>query len=167
MAAKTLTPDTRKGKTLADAKVEQYPYPFFALLRDMNKMIDDFFRDFGMAPEREARVAFKPSVDVHDKGGEIIVTAELPGLGQEDVEVSLTKNSLTLKGEKTAEKEEKTKGAHLLERSFGAFVRTVMLPVEVNVDKTKAAFKNGVLTITLPKAEKVLKETKKISVKSD
>jgi HSP20 family protein len=167
MAAKTLTPETKKGKTPADVKEQPYPYPFFALLNDMNKMIDNFFRDFGMAPAHEGRRTFNPSVDVHDSGGEITVTAELPGMRQEDIEVSLTKNSLTLKGEKKSKKEEKGKGAHLLERTFGAFARTITLPVEVNVDKTKAAFKNGVLTITLPKAERVLKETKKISVESE
>ena len=166
MAAKTLKPDTRKGKMPADAKTEQYPYPFFALLRDMNKMIDGFFRDFGMEPSHETARAFNPSVDVRDTGKELTVTAELPGLGQEDVEVSLTKNSLTLKGEKKAEREEKGKGVHLTERTYGSFLRTITLPVEINVDKTKASFKNGVLKITLPKTEQVLRETKKISVKS-
>jgi len=167
MAAKTLTPETKKGKSLADAKAGQHPYPAFALLRDMNEMIDNFFRDFGMTPLRETSRAFSPSVDVRDTGGELTVTAELPGLGKEDVEVSLTKNSLTLKGEKKAEKEEKGKGLHIRERSFGSFVRTITLPVEINVDKTKAAFKDGVLTIRLPKTERALKETRKISVKSE
>jgi len=167
MAAKTLTPETKKGKGLADTKAEGYPYPAFALLRDMNEMIDNFFRDFGMTPLRETSRVFNPSVDVRDTGGELTVTAELPGLGKEDVEVSLTRNSLTLKGEKKAEKEEKGKGLHIRERSFGSFARTITLPVEINVEKTKAAFKDGVLTITLPKTEQALKETRKISVKSE
>jgi HSP20 family protein len=166
MAAKNLIPSTGKGKSQAVENQELNQYPFFTFLRDMNKMIDNFFTDFGMPSASGAPRVFTPSIDVVDAGKELTVTAELPGMEEKDIDVSLAKNSLTIKGEKKAEHEDKGKGFHLVERSFGSFTRSISLPVEINVDQVKAVFKNGVLSITLPKAEDVLKGTKKIPIKS-
>jgi HSP20 family protein len=81
------------------------------------------------------------------------LTAELPGLEAKDVEVSVTGDMLTIKGEKKTEKEEKDERRHLVERTYGAFSRMVRLPAPVAADKIQATFKNGVLTVTLPKTE--------------
>ncbi len=166
MAVKDLIPSTGKGKTPAVENQERYQYPFFSFLRDMNKMIDNFFTDFGMRPVSGTARPFSPSVDVVDTGKELAITAELPGMSEDDIDVSLGKNNLTIKGEKKAEREDKGTGYHLVERSYGSFTRSIALPVEVNVDKVKATFKNGILSITLPKAEEVLKGTKKIPIKA-
>ncbi len=117
MAVKNLTPATGKGKTPAVDNQERYQYPFFSFLRDMNKMIDNFFSDFGMSPVSGTTRPFTPSIDVVDTGKELAVTAELPGMSEADIDVSLGKSSLTIKGEKKSEREEKDKGYHLVERS--------------------------------------------------
>ncbi|HEY3275940.1 MAG TPA: Hsp20/alpha crystallin family protein [Syntrophorhabdaceae bacterium] len=167
MAAKTLMPSAEKAKKALPGKPLQSDYPFFSFLRDMNKMIDNLFNDFGMAPASGKPGAFTPSVDVVDTGKELTVTAELPGMSRDDIDISLGKDAITIKGEKKAEREEKGKDFHLLERSYGSFSRSVSLPVEVRGDEAKAVFKNGVLSITLPKAEAVLKGTKKIPIRAE
>ena len=95
----------------------------------------------------------------------IYVTAELPGLDEKEIDINLSKDSLTIKGEKREEREEKGKESYYMERSFGTFSRVIPIPVEVNPDKVEATFKKGVLNITLPKAQKEKKEQKKIKIK--
>ena len=133
--------------------------PFESFQREMNRLFDDFFRGIGTSPARFGRgegffgaAMAAPRVDVSETDREYEVTAELPGLEEKDVEVLLDQNLLTLKGEKRAEREEKDKNYYLAERSFGSFRRTIPLPVEIEQDKVEANFKNGVLTIRLPKA---------------
>jgi HSP20 family protein len=94
-----------------------------------------------------------PLVDVYQDKDNVIVTAEVPGLEQKDVELSITGNTVTLKGEKKQESEVKEENYHRVERSTGSFQRVIELPCEVNADKAKAKLENGVLTITLPKSE--------------
>ena len=109
-----------------------------------------------------------PSVDVYQDKDNVIVTAEVPGLEQKDIELSITGNMVTLKGKKASpfgeghESEVKEEGYHRVERSYGSFQRVIELPCEVNADKAKAKLDNGVLTVTLPKSEAVL--AKKIEV---
>ena len=91
-----------------------------------------------------------PRIDVSENEKEIVVTAELPGLDERDVEVLLADNALTIKGEKKAERDESEQGYVYKERSFDAFRRTLPLDVEVNPDDVKARFRNGVLSVTLP-----------------
>ena len=167
MTAKMVTPDTQRGKRLETAGREEYPYPFATFLKEMNKTIENLFRDLGSAPVRERQAAFSPRVDVEDTGKEITVTAELPGMDREDIEVSITKEHLTLRGEKKTEKTVNKKGYHRVERAFGSFARSIPLPVEVKTDDIKATFKNGLLTISLPKTEEILEETKKIPIRSE
>ena len=111
--------------------------------------------------------AFHPNIDVTETDKEIRVSAELPGMDNKDINVSLTKESLTITGEKKEEKEEKKKDYYRMERSYGSFSRTIPMPVEIDTDKAKALFKKGVLTITLPKTAKAIKEKKKISIKAE
>jgi HSP20 family protein len=89
----------------------------------------------------------------------------LPGVEPWDIDISLTKDALTIKGEKKQEKEDKGKDSYRMERSYGSFTLTIPLPAEIDTDKAKAEFKKGVLTISLPETVKAIKETKKIPVK--
>jgi HSP20 family protein len=92
-----------------------------------------------------------PTMDISETKDSLIVKVEAPGMDQKDIEISLQENLLTIKGEKKQEKEEKDERYHRVERSYGAFVRSVRLPVAVDGGKVSATFKNGLLTVTLPK----------------
>jgi HSP20 family protein len=140
--------------------------PFNAFRREMDRLVDSFGREFGWPAPGQAG-AMAPSIDVSETDSEIKVEAELPGVDQKDVEVVVTDNVLTIKGEKKAEKEEKKKDYHLVERSYGGFARSVTLPFAAEPDKAKASFKNGVLTVTLPKPPEMKAKAKKIAVKAD
>jgi len=94
-----------------------------------------------------------PRVDIAETNGELVVAAELPGLTRDDVSIRIENNVLTLKGEKKQEEEEKATNYHRIERSYGAFSRSFSLPSTVDASKVRAGFKDGVLTITLPKTE--------------
>lgn len=99
---------------------------------------------------------WQPRIDVAEGEKEITVTAELPGLSKDDVGITLTNNLLTINGEKKRETEDNKENYHLIERSFGAFCRTVALPTEVDTEKIEAVFKDGVLNVRIPKSEKVV-----------
>ncbi len=146
---------------------EQNP---FALLRDeINNLFDNFFRRWDvehfLGTDRFG--TFDPKIDIVEKDKEIKVSAELPGVDEKDIDVSITKHTLIIKGEKKEEKEDKGKNYYRMERSYGSFIRTIPIPVEIDTDKAKAQFKKGVLTITMPKTAKAIKETKKIPVKAE
>jgi len=124
--------------------------PVGALNRSMERLFDDMWRGAAVAPTASG---FAPRIDVVERDGEILVSAELPGLEEKDIAVEVHGNVLSLKGEKKSEHDERKAGWHWSERTYGSFRRMVELPVEVEADKASASFKNGVLTITLPKAE--------------
>jgi HSP20 family protein len=139
-------------------------------LRDeMDRLFDRFLSDpFGMSPFdgwREMAGRFSPRVDVNETDEAIQVSAELPGMDRDDIEVSVTKDMLTLSGEKRTETEWKEKQARYMERSYGSFRRTIPLPAEVEVDRVEATFEKGVLRIELPKSPEERRRTKRISVK--
>ncbi|KMY67949.1 hypothetical protein AAU61_08890 [Desulfocarbo indianensis] len=135
------------------------------LRSEMDQLWNRFFASSEMPPMLREATGFSPKVDVKESDEAIEVTAEVPGLKAEDIDVSLTGDILTLKGEKKEEKEEKKGGYHLVERSFGSFSRSFRLPVAVSKDKIKASHKDGVLTLTLPKDQK--EATTKIKVKGE
>jgi HSP20 family protein len=162
MPRKSVIPAEKK-----DIRVEREEFnPLYSLRREMNSLFDNFFRGFEMEPFKGHFGTFSPSVDVQESAKDIKVTAELPGVDDKDVEVSLSKDSMTIRGEKQEEKEDRGKDFYRMERSFGSFSRTIPLPAEVDTDKAKAEFKKGVLTVTLPKTSRAIKETKNISVKA-
>ena len=132
-----------------------------SLRRAMDRMFDDTF-EFPRVWEREA--TWGPALDVVEKEDSYIVKASVPGVAPEDVEITLTDNVLTIKGETKEEKEDKQENYHLRERHYGSFVRSITLPATVNADKVEAVNEHGVLTLTLPKSEAV--KPKKITVKS-
>jgi HSP20 family protein len=142
--------------------------PFLSLHREVNRLFDDVFRGFGSGlPSFGNGSAFGagwPSVEISEADKEIKVTAEVPGLEEKDIEVLLDDGVLTLKGEKRSESEDKDR--QFSERYYGRFERRVPLGVEVDEDKVDASFRNGVLTVTLPKTEKAQSQVKRIAIKS-
>jgi HSP20 family protein len=112
--------------------------------------VDRFVEDLRGAP---AAASFAPRLEVVERENEYLVTAELPGLEEKDFQIEVHGNVLTIRGEKRSERTGEEKGRHFSERVYGEFRRSIELPVEVASDKASAAFKNGVLTVTLPKAE--------------
>ncbi|MGB2989293.1 MAG: Hsp20/alpha crystallin family protein [Candidatus Zixiibacteriota bacterium] len=121
---------------------------------EMSRLFDDVFG------QRLARVqwtdgVWNPSVDVTEDKDSVVVRAEMPGLNKDDVKISVQDSILTLKGEKKQEKEEKETDYHRIERSYGSFCRSFQLPTTVRADKIKANYKDGVLSIILPKTEEV------------
>ncbi len=150
--------------SLVPWKKREESRPLVGLQREMNRLFDDFFgRDFGIEPFRGPG-QWLPALDVSETDKAVLVKAELPGLDAKDVEVSLVGGVLTLRGEKKEEKEEKTKSFHRVERSYGVFERAVQLPCPVKTDQVEATFKNGVLTVELPKSEEARSKTVKVKV---
>lgn len=141
--------------------------PIASLRRDIDSLFDNFFMGFAMEPLGDNLSVFSPSIDITETDKEIKVTAELPGMDEKDIDVFLNKDTLTIKGEKKEEKEDKGKNYYRVERSFGSFRRTIHLPVEIETDKIEAKFKKGVLTVNLPKSAKAMAEKKKIAIKTD
>jgi len=132
------------------------------------KEVNGFFDDFlSMKPGGFFANDWAPLVDITDKGNAISVIADIPGLSKDDIEVMIEKNMLTICGEKKEErKEEDTEHRHILtERKFGSFRRTIALPGGILTNEINAEFKDGVLSITIPKQEKA--QPKKIDIKSN
>jgi HSP20 family protein len=143
--------------------------PLDAFQREMNRLFDDFFKGFGLptiAPGMEAAGMFVPQVDMTEDDKTIKVVAELPGMDEKSIDINLSRESLTIKGEKKEEREEKGKETYYAERSFGSFTRVIPLPTEVDPNKAEATFAKGVLTVSLPKLNVEKKEQKKIEVRS-
>jgi HSP20 family protein len=140
--------------------------PFAAFRREMERLFDSFGRDIGWPTGDRRTAATAPSIDVSETDSELRIDADLPGVEEKDVDVAISDNVLTIKGEKKAEKEEKKKDFHLVERSYGSFSRSLTLPFAADPAKAKATFKNGVLSITLPKPPEVKAKSKKIAISS-
>ncbi|NKM46686.1 Hsp20 family protein [Rhizobium leguminosarum bv. viciae] len=142
--------------------------PFLSLHREVNRLFDDAFRSFGSGlPSLRGTSGFGagwPSVEISDTYKDIKVTAEVPGLEEKDIEVILDDGVLTLKGEKRSETEDKEK--QFSERYYGRFERRIPLGTEVKEDQVDATFKNGVLTVTLPKTEKAQSQVRRIAIRS-
>jgi HSP20 family protein len=105
-----------------------------------------------------------PSVDVSESDKELIVRAELPGMDPKEIDISMSGNVLTIKGERKHEREEKKENFHLVERSSGSFSRSIQLPTEVKPEKIQATYKDGILSISMPKTK--AEAVKKIEVKT-
>jgi len=139
--------------------------PFFSLQREIDRLFDDFGRGFPALTRFGNGNGGKlmPSIDVVETDKEIEITAELPGLEEKDVQLNVADNLLTIRGEKKAEKEEKDKDYRIVERSYGAFERTLELPAGVDADAIKASIAKGVLKVTVQKPAPA--QAKKIEVK--
>ena len=147
--------------------------PILALQHEMNRLFDRFFGgadpfgvmagfdDFFAGPARTAL----PRVNVVESDREVVVTAELPGMDAKDIDVTIARDALTLRGERRSESETREGTLHRMERSTGAFHRTIPLPAEVLSQKAEASFQKGVLTVRLPRDAASPKAARKIDVK--
>ena len=137
--------------------------PFMTLHREMNRLFDDVFRGFDTMPLASmSRMAGWPQVEVVETDKDIRVSAELPGLDSKDVEVLMHDGVLTIRGEKKSEVEDKERA--FSERYYGRFERRIPLAWDVEDDKVEASFKNGVLTVTVPKAAQAASHMKRIPI---
>lgn len=142
--------------------------PTLQVHREIDRLFDNFFRGFGLSAGDAIRPLagfgeselFRPKVDLSATDKEYRLTVEIPGVSEKDVSLAITGNSLTIRGEKKQEKEEKEKDFYRIERRYGSFQRVLSLPEDVDQDGIGAAFKDGVLTVTMPRKE-VAKETVK------
>lgn len=152
-------------------EIEPYrPIGWSSPFERMEEMFDDFFRrPFGRTlwpalPRIVEEMEPGVSVDIYEEGDNVIVKSDLPGMTKDDIEVNLTDDTITLSGERKKEEKIEKKNYFRLERSYGSFKRSFGLPMEVQTDKAKASFKNGVLEVKIPKTEAAKKKEHKIKI---
>jgi len=140
--------------------------PFLALHREVNRLFDNVFRSFDAPIPAFSRLSSWssgwPNVEISENDKEVRVTAEVPGLEEKDIDVTLDDGVLTLRGEKRSETEDKDR--QFSERFYGRFERRIPLGVEIEEDKAAADFRNGVLTVTLPKTARAQSKAKRIAI---
>src|SRR4051795_2118088 len=131
--------------------------PFLTLHREMNRLFDDVLRggpvSSGGQGGSQGGVLLAPHMDVSETDKELRIQAELPGVSENDIDVSLHEDVLTIRAEKKQERKEEREGMHFSERAFGTFQRSLRLPFQLNPDQVQARFVNGVLSVTLPKMQ--------------
>ena len=166
MAIRDLIPWSRQENRLpVPVRAEREPdtHPLLSLHSDVNRLFDDVFRGFGLSAFGGlGRDLSWPSLEFGETDTEVRVIAELPGLDEKDVDITVEEGVLTLRGEKKSEVKDKDRGYS--ERSYGRFERRIGLPRGVERDKASATFQNGVLTITLPKSEAANENVRRIPV---
>ncbi|WP_214476658.1 Hsp20/alpha crystallin family protein [Mesorhizobium sp. dw_380] len=166
MTIRDLMPWSRESSQAPTLFRDRDQDPFMGLHREMNRLVDDMFRGFdSRLPSLSRFSSFGggwPSVEISETDKEIRVTAEIAGMEEKDIEVLLADGVLTLRGEKQAETNDKER--QFSERFYGRFERRIPLGFEVEEDKVAADFRNGVLSVTLPKTEKAQSKTKRIPI---
>ncbi|MBW1678258.1 MAG: Hsp20 family protein [Deltaproteobacteria bacterium] len=179
---KDLIPKRRK-KNQWPVRIDKYPdfqpdvweQPFLELRKATDRLFDDFFRGFRWPiAERRSPWALTtdvfatdwPRADMDETDEEIRITAELPGVDKDNIDVSVTEDMITIRGEKKDQEEKKGRGYYKLERSYGSFQRSFYLPCEVESDSVDASFKDGVLTVKLPKSAAARERIKKIPIRT-
>ncbi len=145
---------------------ENEQHPFLSLHREVNRLFDDVFRDFDTRLPVMGRLSSLgsawPSVEISDSDSQITVTAEIAGMDEKDVEILLDDGVLTLRGEKRSETEDKSR--QFSERYYGRFERRIPLGFDIEEDKVSASFKNGLLTVTLPKSASAQSRVRRIAI---
>lgn len=131
------------------------PFTDMVTLREkMNRLFEDMFT--GRSEDKDLTAStWAPSVDIYETESELVMTAEIPGIDEKDVEIKIEDNTLTLKGERKFEKETKEENYHRIERSYGSFYRAFTLPNSIDPDKIQAEHENGILKITMPKRQEL------------
>jgi len=165
MAIRDLIPwgrqESRAPERTDDRSDQQHP--LVSLHRDVNRLFDDVFRGFGVpATSGWGRSLEWPTIELSETDKEIRVTAELPGMDEKDVDISVDDNVLSIRGEKRSETEDKERGYS--ERSYGRFERHIGLPRGVEQDRASATFNKGVLTIVLPKSAEAIESRRSIPI---
>lgn len=128
---------------------------------DVDRLFDVFFGN----TQDEMDNLWRPAIDIEENNGNLMVRAEIPGMKKEEIKVSVKDDVLTISGERKREEETKDKTIHRIERSYGQFRRMIRLPAQVDADKVKASYKDGVLNVTLPKPESM--KPKQIEIDSN
>jgi len=164
----------KEKKELVKVEPTKAMSPFQEMERrfqEMEKRFEDFFRrPFSLIPSWWPRLRLpemeevSPSMDIFTEGDDVVVKTELPGMKKEDIDISLTKDTITISGEKKKEEKVEKKDYYSLERSYGSFKRSFSLPAEVQTEKASAKFKDGVLEIRIPKTEEVKKKETKVMI---
>jgi HSP20 family protein len=142
--------------------------PFDLLQRQIDRIFDDFSTGFqvpDLFSDSRSGFGMTPSIDVRETNDKLLVTAELPGVDEKDVEITVADQMLTISGEKKAEFEDDRGGAHRRERVYGRFSRSIALPFDIDPDKVEAKFDRGVLTLTIPRPANAMSKVKKIPIK--
>lgn len=167
MQISDLIPWSRDRKEVARQQGDS-ENPLLNLQRDINRVFDDFWSRFDRSTGASNGLlsVTGPRTDVTETDEAVEVSVELPGMDEKDIDVSLSDDVLTIRGEKKAEREEKKKGYYLAERSYGSFYRSIPLPPGVDSEKAEAQFKKGVLTVSLPKTPEAQAKVRKIEVKA-
>ena len=143
---------------------------FTSTFGDMERMFEDFFQRRLLMPSWMPRLHFpefadvSTSIDMYEEGEDLIIKAEVPGLKKNEISIDFADDVVTISGEKKSEERTERKDYYCVERSFGSFSRKLRLPVEIQIDKTHALFKVGVLEIRMPKSEAAKKKARKITV---
>ena len=148
----------------------RYSDPFGTLRSEMDRLFDTFMGGLPtfpsmFGPSGARGFALAPSLDVKETDQEIVVEAELPGLEEKDVSLTMQNGVLTIQGEKRLEHDEERENYHVMERRYGSFQRSLRIPDTVDEEKVEARFANGVLKITLPKRPETASEQRKIKIK--
>lgn len=152
--------------------VAQRRDPFEALRHGIDRVFEEFRRGsaFDVFPsifgELRGIDIHLPRVDVAETEDEVQVSADLPGMDEKDVDVSVSDHSLSIRGEKSTEAEQKKRNYHIKERAYGSFQRVVMLPEGVDISGAKATFKKGVLTVAIPKTRETKASVRKVEVQA-
>jgi HSP20 family protein len=136
----------------------------YGLAGELDRMFDEIWRGFGAPRVRNARADFAPHMDVSESEGEFRIAAELPGVEQDDIEVTLEDGTLTIKGERKDDRKENDAGFRRVETLRGSFRRSIRLPEEVDQEAVKARYRNGILELSLPKLPEAKPEVRKIPV---
>ena len=169
MAITDLVP-WKRNETRVPVRRRPEEESFLDFRTQMNRLFDDFFEGpFGLSPisgESSLMGDFAPRLDISETDKDFTVSAELPGLEPEDINISLGRNALMISGEKRVEKEDKGERYYRIERSYGSFQHSIPLPDEVDEDKIDATFKRGVLKVKLPKTKMAQQKSKHIAIKS-
>jgi HSP20 family protein len=129
------------------------------------RLFEEFFNDFPFTSSLPStRENWNPAVDILEKDGDLILRAELPGMAEKQIELKLEGNTLTLKGERNLENEDKKNNYHRVESFYGSFMRTFRLPDTVDMEKISADYKNGILTVTMPQKAEVKPREIQVSI---
>lgn len=165
MAIRDLIPWKNQGHDIAPRQEERVDHPVMSLHRDINRLFDDMLRGFPVPSLPSiGRSLGWPRVELSENDKEIRITAELPGMEEKDIEVSLDDHQLVIRGEKKSEISVEERGYS--ERSYGRFERRIALPSHIDEDKVEGAFRNGVLTVTIPRDAEAAKSRKTIPIKA-
>lgn len=141
--------------------------PLMRIQTALDKAMEDFSRAFEWHsyPSKEfENLVISPAIDIVDEKDHFKIEAEMPGMGEDDIEVSINNGILTIRGEKETSKQDKDKNYFLREISYGSYERNIQLPDSVDVDKAKASFKKGMLWVDIPKKPEAVKQSRKIAV---